>query len=210
MSDSPDTTESEAAATQADVAVVDPLEGYAAELVEQLGALGSSVEFDTVRIHVDPAKWVETINEARKDLELFSWLSAIDWSKEVEVGDPVDNPDELEERFEVMCRLSSVTNGDGAIFVAVVPKDNPTIASLAPTIGGAEWHEREAHEMFGIDFEGNTHLIPLYLPDDFIGNPLLKSYPLISREVKPWPGEVDVEPMPELTPEADEDAGGDA
>jgi NADH-quinone oxidoreductase subunit C len=193
MSDSPNTTDS-----QADVTVADPLEEYAADLVERLGALGSTVEFDTVRIQVEPSKWVETINEARKDLELFSWLSAIDWSKDVEVGEPVENPDELEERFEVMCRLSSVTNGDGAIFVATIPKDNPTIESLAPTIGGAEWHEREAHEMFGIDFVGNGHLIPLYLPDDFIGNPLLKSYPLISREVKPWPGEVDVEGMPEV------------
>lgn len=213
MSDSPDTTESEAADSQTDVAVADPLEEYAAGLVEQFGALGSTVEFDTVRIHVDPAKWVETINEARKELELFSWLSAIDWSKEVEVGEPVDDPESLEERFEVMCRLSSVTNGDGAIFVATIPKENPTIPSLAPTIGGAEWHEREAHEMFGIDFEGNGHLIPLYLPDDFVGNPLLKSYPLIAREVKPWPGDVDVEPMPDVAAEdSDDDStaeGGD-
>jgi NADH-quinone oxidoreductase subunit C len=77
----------------------------------------------------------------------------------------------------------------------------PSIASLTEFIGGAEWHEREAHEMFGIDFVGNKNLTPLYLPDAFVGHPLLKSYPLISREVKPWPGDVDVEPMPE--PETD-------
>mgnify|MGYP001288732500 CR=1 FL=1 len=35
------------------------------------------------------------------------------------------------------------------------------------------------------------------VPDGFEGNPLLKSYELLTREVKPWPGEVDVEPMPE-------------
>lgn len=208
MSDSPDPAE-----TSLDTAVVDPLEEYAAGLVESLGALGSTVEFGTVRIHVDPAKWTETINAAREKLELFSWLSAIDWSKEVEVGDPVEEVDELEERFEVLCRLSSVENGDGAIFVAVLSKDDPTIASLEPTIAGAGWHEREAHEMFGIDFKGNTNLIPLYLPDDFIGNPLLKSYPLIAREVKPWPGDVDVEPMPESpegsADEPEQDDGGD-
>jgi len=189
-----------------DVEAVDSLEVFAAGLVESLGALGSTIEFDTVRIHVDPARWVETINAARKNLELFSWLSVIDWSKKVEVGDPVDDVAGLEERFEVLCRLSSVKNNDGAIFVAVLDKANPSIASLAPIIGGAAWHEREAHEMFGIAFEGNTHLAPLYLPDDFIGNPLLKSYPLLSREVKPWPGDVDVEPMPEL-PQRGEDAG---
>lgn len=198
MSDTPESTEE---ASESAIATADPLVEWADELVEHLGALGSTVEFETVRIHVDPAKWVETINEARTKLELFSWLSAIDWSKEVEVGEPVDDVDSLDERFEVLCRLSSVENADGAIFVAVLDRENPSIDSLTPTIAGAEWHEREAHEMFGIDFVGNANLIPLYLPDDFIGHPLLKSYPLISREVKPWPGEVDVEAMPD--PEAD-------
>ncbi len=223
MSDTPDTPATETDGADTDVSVAgavendaveadslqaDSLQEWADALVEELGALGSTVEFDTVRIHVDPARWVETINEARKKLELFSWLSAIDWSKDVEVGDTVDDVDALEERFEVLCRLSSVENADGAIFVAVIDRENPSIESLMPTIGGAEWHEREAHEMFGIDFVGNTNLIPLYLPDDFIGNPLLKSYPLLSREVKPWPGDVDVEPMPEL-PDVDATSDGE-
>ena len=205
MSDTPDTP-----TTDTDVVVADPLQDYADALVEELGAIGSVVEFETVRILVEPDKWVETINAARSNLELFSWLSAIDWSKDVEVGDPVEDVDELEERFEVLCRLSSVENGDGAIFVTVLDRENPSIESLTSTIAGAEWHEREAHEMFGIDFVGNTNLTPLYLPDDFIGNPLLKSFPLISREVKPWPGEVDVEPMPEVPSDEDSSDGEDA
>jgi NADH-quinone oxidoreductase subunit C len=51
--------------------------------------------------------------------------------------------------------------------------------------------------MFGIDFSGHPNLSALYLPDAFEGNPLRKSFPLLSREVKPWPGKVDVEGMPE-------------
>jgi NADH-quinone oxidoreductase subunit C len=177
------------------------LEQYAADLTDSLGATRYEVAFDTVRIFVDPGRWVETIVAARKDLELFSWLSAIDWSRTTEVGEGVDDPETLVERFEVLCRLSSVRNTDAAIFVAVLDKDAPSIPSLTEFIGGAAWHEREAHEMFGIDFVGNENLAPLYLTDEFVGHPLLKSYPLISREVKPWPGEVDVEPMPE--PETD-------
>jgi NADH-quinone oxidoreductase subunit C len=185
------------------------LEQYASDLTDRLGATGYDVEFDTVRIFVDRARWVETIVAAREELELFSWLSAIDWSKTTEVGEGVADPDSLVERFEVLCRLSSVRshNTDAAIFVAVLDRLEPSIASLTQVIGGAAWHEREAHEMFGIDFVGNDNLIPLYLPDAFVGNPLLKSYPLIAREVKPWPGEVDVEPMPEADPEP---AQGDA
>jgi len=184
MSDKPDT------ALETDA---NPLAEFAADITERLGAEGFAVDFDTARVFVARDKWVETINEARKELPFFSWLSAIDWSKETEVGDGVAEPDELDERFEVMCRLSSVTDDKAIHFFATVPKDDPTIGSLTATIGGAEWHEREAHEMFGIMFEGNNNLVPLYLPDDFIGNPLLKSFPLIAREVKPWPGEVDVE-----------------
>ncbi len=205
MSDAPDATDEQS--PDSDVATVDPLTEWAEALVEELGAVRAIVEFETVRIEVERDKWVETINAAREKLELFSWLSAIDWSKDVEVGEPVDDPDALDERFEVLCRLSSIEDASGAIFVTTLDRENPSIDSLAPTIGGAEWHEREAHEMFGIDFVGNPNLTPLYLPDDFIGHPLLKSYPLISREVKPWPGDVDVEAMPEPEVEASDDEG---
>lgn len=203
MSDTPDTTATEEVEEATDAGEASALDDFASALAEKVGANGYTTEFDTVRILVDRESWVDTILTAYEDLPFFSWLSAIDWSKTTEVGDGVDDPDSIEERFEVICRLSSVENADGAHFIATVPKDDASIASLTPHIGGAEWHEREAHEMFGIDFPGNTNLIPLYLPDDFIGNPLLKSYPLISREVKPWPGDVDVEDMPE------EDEGGD-
>ena len=189
-----------------DTAVVeeaDQLSEYAAGITERLGAEGFIVEFDTIRVFVGKDEWVETINEARKELPFFSWLSAIDWAKDTEVGEGVSDPDDLVERFEVLCRLSTVTNADGVIFCATLPKDDATIGSLTATIGGAAWHEREAHEMFGIMFEGNDNLKPLYLPDKFVGNPLLKSFPLIAREVKPWPGDVDVEGLPESDDEED-------
>jgi len=191
--------------------VSSPLEQYASDLSDRVGATGYEVAFDTVRIFVDTDKWVETIVSAREELEFFSWLSAIDWSKTTEVGEGVDDPESLVERFEVLCRLSSVRNNDGAIFVTILDKSDPSVGSLTEFIGGAEWHEREAHEMFGIDFVGNPNLKPLYLTDEFVGHPLLKSYPLISREVKPWPGEVDVEPMPQAEAETESvPAQGDA
>ncbi len=128
----------------------------------------------------------------------FSWLSAVDWSQEVAVGDPVDEVEGLEERYEVIARLSSVEDASGAQFVVSLPKEDAWIDSLVPVFAGAAWHEREAAEMFGIDFRGHPNLTKLYLPDAFEGYPLRKSYPLLSREVKPWPGMVDVEDMPSL------------
>ena len=82
------------------------LDDYGAGLAERLGGR-AVVEHDTVRIYIDRADWVETLRRARDEegLTFFSWLAGIDWSKDVAVGDAVDEPDDLEERFEVMCRL---------------------------------------------------------------------------------------------------------
>ena len=44
--------------------------------------------------------------------------------------------------------------------------------------------------------DGHPSLRHLYLPAEFEGYPLRKDFPLLAREVKPWPGIVDVEPMP--------------
>jgi NADH-quinone oxidoreductase subunit C len=170
----------------------------AARLAELVGATGSSAEHGTVQIQVEREAWVEAIRTARDEagLAFFSWLSAVDWSRQVAVGDPPADPDTIEERYDVVCRLSSVVSADGALFVASLPKDDPRIDSLVPVFGGAAWHEREAAEMFGIDFTGHPHLVKLYLPEGFEGHPLRKSFALLSREVKPWPGTVDVEAMP--------------
>jgi len=174
------------------------LEEWAASLTTAVGATDHSTEHGTVRVYVAADRWRDTLEKARDDhgLVFFSWLTGVDWSKDVEVGDPVQNPDELEERIEVMCRLSSIESPRGAHFIATLSPEAPSIASVVPLFGGAAWHEREAAEMFGIDFVGHPGLDHLYLPDAFEGHPLRKSFPLLSRRVKPWPGTVDVEAMP--------------
>ena len=70
-------------------------------------------------------------------------------------------------------------------------------------VAGANWHERECHEMFGVGFNRHPDLRNIYLPTEFEGNPLRKDFPLVARMVKPWPGIVDVEPMPVLDEEDD-------
>ena len=125
----------------------------------------------------------------------FSWLSATDWSNDVAAGDPLR--EEVEERFEVLATVGDLTEGNRVTFSTEISKEEAEIDSLVEVYVGANWHERETAEMFGIQFAGHPDLSKMYLPDEFIGNPLRKSYPLLSREVKPWPGKVDVEAMPE-------------
>ena len=59
--------------------------------------------------------------------------------------------------------------------------------------------------MYGFVFEGHPDLRHIYLPGEFEGFPLRKDFPLLAREVKPWPGIVDVEDLP-AAEEARQDA----
>ncbi|CAN5844272.1 hypothetical protein BH23ACT5_BH23ACT5_19210 [soil metagenome] len=180
-----------------------PLADYASEVAGTVDG-EAQITFDTVKVIVDSNRWVETLTAARDELGLvmFSFLSAIDWSDDVAVGDPpAQSVDEA--FFEVLCTVGDMSAGRRVTFATRITHHEPSIASLRNLYAGADWHEREAHEMFGIRFDGHGDLTPLYLPDGFVGHPLLKSYPLLSREVKPWPGKVDVEGMPD----EDEDEG---
>jgi NADH-quinone oxidoreductase subunit C len=112
-------------------------------------------------------------------------------------------------RFQVFARLYSIRRHLGVTLKADLDDDNPSIATWSDLYAGADWHEREAWEMFGFDFTGHPGLQHLYLPGEFEGFPMRKDFPLLSREVKPWPGLVDVELMPE-EPEAAAEAEAQA
>jgi NADH-quinone oxidoreductase subunit C len=159
------------------------------------GAASWSDEFRTPKVRVPRERWVEAHRALKEHLPFFSWLSAIDWRNEVAVGDGLEG-EPVEEHFEVITRLGDVSDGEAVMVSTDLPPDDPRLASLTGVYGGANWHEREAADMFGIVFEGHPKPGPLYLPDGFVGHPLLKSYPLLSREVKPWPGAVEVTPLP--------------
>ena len=100
-------------------------------------------------------------------------------------------------RFQVLARVYSTARHTGVTLKADLDDDAPAVETWSTVYAGADWHERETWEMFGFDFVGHPNLSHLYLPGEFEGHPLRKDFPLLAREVKPWPGLVDVEPMPE-------------
>ncbi len=170
------------------------LDEYAASVAKGVGG-EARVTFDTAKISVTPDNWVAAATTLRDEFGLvfFSWLSAIDWTNEVASGDPLSEP--VEERYEVLCTVGDLSEGRRVTLSTDISKD-AGLPTLTGVYAGADWHEREAMDMFGIEFIGHPDPRNLYLPDGFLGNPLRKSYPLMSREVKPWPGSVDVEGMP--------------
>ena len=120
-----------------------------------------------IRLYVARENWVDALRwlATRPDLPSSAWLSAVDWSTEVAVGEEVAEPDELIDRYEVVCRLSSVTSHAALTSSPRSRRTTPSSTRSCPLFGGAEWHEREAAEMFGITFVGHPYPLKLYLPD---------------------------------------------
>jgi NADH-quinone oxidoreductase subunit C len=167
-------------------------------------------------IRVATAAWAEAALVARDKagLRFFDFLSAIDWlpspygryeDSAVDVPFPPPMPDRStavpgyaggDTRVQVLASVAKVGTGDRVLLKADVPDDDPRVPTWIQAYAGAAWHERETHEMFGIRFDGNADLRNIYLPSEFEGHPLRKEFPLLARVVKPWPGIVDVEPMP--------------
>jgi NADH-quinone oxidoreductase subunit C len=177
-------------------------------------------------IRVAADAWAQAAEVARDKagLTFFDFLSAIDWlpspygryeDSSVDVPFPPPMPDRSEAvpgyaggatRLQVLASLAKPGTDERVLLKADVPDDDPRVPTWVRVFAGAAWHEREAHEMFGITFDGNDDLRHIYLPTEFEGHPLRKEFPLLARVVKPWPGIVDVEPMPGEDPEAEEEA----
>lgn len=135
--------------------------------------------YGVVTADVPTEQWIASVAAVRDDPVLdgsyFDVLLAVD---------------EHPRGFDVVVRLWSVRQRHGVHLRTSVPREDPRLTSLVEVFAGASWHEREAAEMFGIAFDGHPNLVPLLLPDGFVGHPLRKERVLAARQ-HPWPGAVD-------------------
>ena len=67
---------------------------------------------------------------------------------------------------------------------APVAGDSPAVPTITGLWPGANWHEREIWDMFGIRFAGHSDLRRILMPQDWVGHPLRKDYPLGYEEVQ--------------------------
>jgi NADH-quinone oxidoreductase subunit C len=142
--------------------------------------------------------------------DYFCFVSAIDWlpspfgrGEDDPTQPPPERPTEIvqgytggETRYQVFARVANTRLHFGVTLKTDVPDDSLEVPSWVPVYAGANWHERQTHELFGITFAGHPDMRNIWLPTGFEGFPLRKDFPLLSRIVKPWPGIVDVEPLP--------------
>ena len=90
--------------------------------------------------------------------------------------------------FEVVTHLFSTIHHHNVRVKVKLPHEEPVCPTISDLFAGANWHERETSEMFGIRFEGHPQPVKLLLSEPFDGHPLRKDFPLMTREAKPWPG----------------------
>jgi NADH-quinone oxidoreductase subunit C len=91
-------------------------------------------------------------------------------------------------RFEVVYNLYSLRYRHRIGVKAQIPEDDPSIDSVVSIWSGANWHEREACDMYGIVFRGHPDLRRILMPEDWEGFPLRKDYPLKGPEDKEYKG----------------------
>jgi NADH-quinone oxidoreductase subunit C len=180
--------------------------------------------YGDVVVRVAPGAWrrVALFCKEELDCDYLSFVAGMDWMPAPAVADegsgdtsaPVQPKEQTygaagsAGRFQVFACVESTHRPRHRVILKTDVDDaTMRVESWVPVYPGADWHEREAWEMYGLVFDGHPSLRHLYLPSEFEGHPLRKDYPLLAREVKPWPGLVDVEPMPGDDAEAEAEGG---
>lgn len=135
------------------------------------------------KAHPDAVKSIESTDPKRASLEV-EYDSFIDAAESLRddfgfvmpvSGGAVDYPDE--NRIQMIYYLIHPNNRFMLTYRVDLDRNDPKLPSLTSVWEAMSFHEREAHEMFGIEFEGHPNMIPLLLPPDWKGGyPLLKDF----------------------------------
>ncbi|MDR6553651.1 NADH-quinone oxidoreductase subunit C [Paenibacillus qinlingensis] len=88
-----------------------------------------------------------------------------------------------ETHLEVAYHLLSLTHKHEYCVKVKTDREQASIPSVADVWPTANWNEREAFDLFGIDFPGHPNLVRIMMPDDWVGHPLRKDYEPLDPEV---------------------------
>lgn len=121
---------------------------------------------------LDTARWVEIAlfmrDHPRLAFNYMACLSGVDYQADDKVG--------------IVCNLESLGLIGHRIAVKVnCARRHGSIPSVANVWHTANWHEREAFDMYGMHFDGHPEMKRILCPDDWEGHPLLKDYTVQER-----------------------------
>ncbi|MGV0722275.1 NADH-quinone oxidoreductase subunit C [Mycolicibacterium elephantis] len=159
-----------------------PYGGYFDDIVDRLvEILGSRGSFETsverVMVHRDqltlcvhrwqlPRLAVHLRDDEALRFELCAGVSGVHY------------PDEAGRELRAVYQLMSITHNRRLQLEVSAPQNDPRIPSLFALYPTTDWHERETYDFFGIIFDGHPALTRIEMPDDWVGHPQRKDYPL--------------------------------
>jgi NADH-quinone oxidoreductase subunit C/D len=88
--------------------------------------------------------------------------------------------------FTVFYHLWSLTRCEQVRLKVALPEARPRVPTLTGLWPAANWYEREAFDMFGLDFEGHPNLYRILTPPNWQGHPLRKEHPARATEMEPF------------------------
>ena len=113
-------------------------------------------------VELDPDKVVTAVEILNRENFFIESITGVDWIDDQQLEAVYDF-----NHFDKLCRVVIRTRTD---------RNNPAIPTISHIYQGANWHERETHDFFGIKFTGHPNLEPLLLPEDADFHPLLKDF----------------------------------
>jgi NADH-quinone oxidoreductase subunit C len=163
---------------------------------ELLARIGGRFEVTSERAHgeltvfVTPDQLVDVITFCAEDAELschlLSDLSAVHWPAGDHVverqssttGWPEYRVSREHGVIEVLYVLRSVARNHWLRLSVATSDEDPRLPTVTPLHATADFHEREVHDMFGVVFDGHPDLTRILMPEDWLGHPHRKDYPL--------------------------------
>ena len=131
---------------------------------------------------VDKSQVVDVLRHLKQeeDFELLFDLSAIDErTRQFREGQPDSD-------FTVFYHLMSLRHDRDIRIKAALPERAASVPSVTSVYSVADWYEREAYDMFGIDFAGHPNLRRILTPPNWEGHPLRKEHPARATEMDPF------------------------
>lgn len=141
-------------------------------LRSSLRGLSDNIEqaMDEVVVHISPDRLIDAcrVLKGSPDLALIylRCLSVVDYHDEL----------------EIVYHLSALVHPHKVLVKTRISGENSAAPSVISVWRGADWHEREAHDLFGVVFEGHPDMSPLLLFEGFEGFPLRKSYEIPEQQ----------------------------
>ena len=131
-------------------------------------SVSAEVAPDMAVLECSPDSVADVLRIARDDFafEMLTDVSCVDWLPR-------------EPRYDVNYHLLSLNRMERLrVKLRVADAEAPTVPSVVSVYPGANWHEREVFDFFGIVFSGHPNLRRILMPDEWIGHPLRKDYPV--------------------------------